>query len=115
MKLRIQNRSGCQRGGRFAVLCVGVASLLMSASPVTASEGEQRASEYGCLNCHSGQTLSSPTLKHLADKLGRKGTGPEAQQHMLRELREHSSIHSHRMVSDESASAILLWLAQGAK
>ena len=33
----------------------------------------------------------------------------------LREMRSHSTVHGHLMVTDESALAILQWMAQGAK
>jgi len=35
-------------------------------------------------------------------------------QHLLQEMREHGSVHSHRMPSDASALVVLRWMAHGA-
>lgn len=107
--------AACWRDGvRLAVTCLGLAGLLPG-TPARAADGAQVASDHGCLNCHSGQSHSAPSLTRLAEKFGRSGTGPEALSHMLGEMREQSSIHTHQRVSDDSARAILKWMAEGAK
>ena len=80
-----------------------------------ASEGAQLASGHGCLNCHYAENHSAPTLRRLSDQVARKGSSLEALQHMLAEMREQDAVHTHLMVTDESALAILQWMAQGAK
>lgn len=81
-----------------------------------AADGARMASDHGWLNCHYSKAQAAPTLKQLADHVARDGgDSPEALQHMLREMREHTGIHSHQMVSDESALAVLRWLAEAAK
>lgn len=45
--------------------------------------------------------------------MARKGDQPAAPQHLLDELRHEGNIHGHRMVSNETALAILKWLTQG--
>jgi cytochrome c551/c552 len=101
---------------RFLALCAVVASLMGFGISARAADGARMASDHGCLNCHHSEAQAAPTLKQLADHVARDGgDGPEALQHMLREMREHTGIHSHQMVSDESALAVLKWLAQGAK
>lgn len=103
-----------RRAGRVAATYIGVAIALLSAR-ADASDGARMASEYGCLNCHASQPGFAPSLQQLAERIARENDRPDAQQAMLHELREHTGIHSHQMVSDAPALAILKWLAQGAK
>ena len=80
-----------------------------------ASEGEQLTSDQGCFNCHSAKARHAPPLGRLVDEMKRKGDQDEELQHVLREIRGQKSIHSHQMISDESALLVLRWLAQGGK
>jgi cytochrome c551/c552 len=92
-----------------------LAGLALAGAPSWAAGGAQTAADFGCLNCHSAQARSAPPLKRLADRVGRGGDSPQALQHMLREMREQDTVHTHGMVSDEAALVVLQWLAQGAK
>lgn len=104
------------RSVRVMALCSAVASLMSFGISARAADGARMASDHGCLNCHYSEAQAAPTLRQLADHMAREGgDSPEALQHMLREMREHTGICSHQMVSDESALAVLKWLAQGAK
>ena len=100
--------------GRVAAAC---AALLALACPdlSAAADAARLAVDQGCLNCHSAQSHSAPTLQRLSERLARDGDRPEALQHALEEMREKASIHTHQMVSDDSALAVLRWLAEGAK
>lgn len=89
--------------------------LPLAAAPVLAADGAQLAVDHGCMNCHSNQSHSAPTLKALTDKLVAKGDSPDALQHRLRELRGQTAIHGHQAASDAALLAILQWMAQGAK
>lgn len=100
---------------RLMALCAAVASLVSVGVSARAADGARMASDHGCLNCHYNEAQSAPTLKQLSDRMAREGDSPEALQHMLHEMREHTDIHSHQMVSDASALAVLKWLAQGAR
>ncbi len=90
-------------------------SVLVPGLPALAADGAQLASDHGCLNCHYAQAKAAPSLQHLAERMGRSGVSTEAVQSDLREMREKGSIHSHQTVSDDSALAVLRWMAQGAK
>lgn len=83
--------------------------------PAVAVDGRQLAVDHGCMNCHGPAAKSAPSLQALAAKLQRKGDDPEALQHLLKEMREGKAIQGHQGVSDESALAILAWMAQGAR
>ena len=96
-------------------LLAALAALLFTGACAAASDGATRASEHGCLNCHHEQSHASPTLRSLSDKFARGGDSPEALRHLLAEMREKDTVHCHVMVTDESALAILQWMAQGAK
>ncbi len=95
-----------------AVLLAGAMAIGFSAH---ASEGEHLASDQGCFNCHSAKARHAPPLGRLIDEMKRKGDQDEELQHVLREIRGQKSIHSHQMISDESALLVLRWLAQGGK
>jgi cytochrome c551/c552 len=96
----------------WGIVLAGLGGLSL---PTRAADGARMASDQGCLNCHYSENQSAPTLKQLADRMAHEGDSPEALQHMLREMREHTGIHSHQMVTDESALVVLKWLAQGAR
>ena len=119
MKQIIGLDRAANRAPRVAVTCIAIAGIALFGVPAGASERGQMAADYGCLNCHSGQARptpsAAPSLKHLTDKMARKGDPPEAMRHMLHEMREKTFVHTHRMVSDETANAILQQVAQGAK
>ncbi len=107
------------RTARGMVSCIALASLSVFGASADATGSGEMAFSYGCINCHTSQprraTSAPPSLKRLAEKATRKGDQTEALQHMLREMREETSVHTHRMVSDETVLAILQSLAQGAK
>ncbi|MGZ3247863.1 MAG: hypothetical protein ACXWKD_12700 [Caldimonas sp.] len=103
------------RTGRVTLACIGLAGLFLFAGPACAADDAQLASHYGCLNCHMSQDGFAPSVKRLSTRMGREGDQPKALQAMLGEMREHSAIHTHQMVSDEAALGVLRWLAQGAK
>ena len=90
-------------------------SVLGIGLPALAADGAQLASDHGCLNCHYAQAKAAPSEQRLADRMGRDGVTTEALQGDLREMREKGSIHGHQMVSDDSALAVLRWMAGGAK
>ena len=94
----------------FALLALGTSS-------ASADAGAALAADHGCLNCHGVRTHPSeaPLLKDLSARLARKGDAPEALNHALEEMREKGTVHTHAFVTDESALAILRWMAQGAK
>ena len=50
-----------------------------------------------------------------ADKAARRGDPAKAQQHWLDEMHEKNFVHTHAMVSDDAANAVLQWVAQGMK
>ncbi|WP_298826219.1 hypothetical protein [uncultured Piscinibacter sp.] len=85
--------------------------------PACAADGARLAADHGCLNCHGVRTHPSeaPLLEDLSAKLARRGDGDAALRHALEEMREKGTVHTHAFVTDESALAILRWLAQGAK
>jgi cytochrome c551/c552 len=97
------------------VLAIGLALLIVL--PAQAADGGALAADHGCLNCHgvSSHPHEAPLLKDLAAKLGRRSDVDAAANHALEEMREKASVHAHRLISDESALAILRWMAQGAK
>ncbi len=94
------------------LLAVGAA---LAVGPAVAADGAQLAVDHGCMNCHSNQSHTAPTLKSLTDKLVAKGDSSDALQQRLRELRGQTGIHGHQVASDDSLLAILQWMAQGAK
>ncbi len=100
---------------KIEVLATGLALLI--AAPAQAADAAALAADHGCLNCHGVRSHphEAPLLKDLAARLGRRSDVDAAARHGLEELREKDSVHAHRMVSDESALAILRWMAQGAK
>ena len=105
-----------QPSGLSACLWAWLPLLAGLGLPVAAADdGARLAMDHGCLNCHWSQSHSAPTMSHLAGKMARKGDQPATLQHVLDEMRHEGNIHGHRMVSDESALAILKWLAQGGK
>jgi cytochrome c551/c552 len=107
------------RSARALLSCLALASLPALGAPTDAGDGGQLASSFGCINCHTSQprraSSAPPSLKHLAEKVTRKGDPTAALQHLLREMREETSVHTHRMVSDETVLTILQSLALGAK
>lgn len=96
---------------------LAIALALLLAPPVRAADGGALAADHGCLNCHGVRShpQEAPLLKDLAARLGRGGDVDAAANHALEEMREKNTVHGHRLVSDESALAILRWMAQGAK
>lgn len=102
---------------RAAAFSVVLAVLALISLPARAIDGQQLASDQGCLNCHQSQSRSSPSpsLHRLADRLGQSGDTPEVLAQSLGEMRGQATIHGHRMVPDEAALAILKWMAQGAR
>lgn len=95
--------------GPWAAMVLLTALALPAAA---ADDGARLLMDQGCLNCHSNLSHSAPTLDHLAKKMARKGDQSDALKHVLHEMRTEGNIHGHQMVSDESALAILKWLAQ---
>jgi cytochrome c5 len=97
---------------KTAALCAGLA---LATAQAFAADGSEAAVEYGCLNCHGAQTHSAPKFRSLADKAARRGDPAQASQHWLDEMHEKGAVHTHRMVSDDAAKAVLQWVAQGMK
>jgi len=95
-------------------LSVGLIGLALFSLPAAANEAAQLAVQQGCINCHHAEARSAPTFKRLSEHLATHGDQPEALQDMLKEVRGHTELHIHQMVSDASALTILRWLAQGA-
>jgi cytochrome c551/c552 len=104
-------------GMRSVLAGVAVAASLAggSAAATPAADGAQLAVDHGCMNCHSNQSHTAPTLKHLTEKLTAKGDSPEVLRHLVAELRGQTGIRGHQAASDESLLVILQWMAQGAK
>lgn len=90
---------------------------LFAAVPALAADGAVLAADHGCLNCHGVRTHphEAPLLKDLAAKIGRRGSESDAVSHALHEMREKDRVHGHVFISDEAATDILRWMAQGAK
>lgn len=80
--------------------------------------GARLAAEQGCLNCHGERALGAPTFKGLGERALQRGNTAEAVEavtsHLLEEMHE-KNIHSHALVSEARARAVLSWVAQGAK
>ncbi len=91
--------------------------LCLSAGPVLAAPGASLAADHGCLNCHGVRTHphEAPLLEDLAARIGRRSDENDAVSHALHEMREKRGVHAHELISDDSALAILRWMAQGAK
>ncbi len=91
-------------------------AVLLAALPAFAADGASLAADHGCLNCHGVRTHphEAPLLKDMTARLARQGEAGEAARHALHEMREKQQVHAHQFVSDESALAILRWMAQGA-
>lgn len=100
---------------KIAVSLLGAG--LLAAAPALAADGATLAADHGCLNCHGVRTHphEAPLLKDLAAKIGRRGNEGEAVSHALHEMREKNRVHGHVFISDEAATEILRWMAQGAK
>jgi cytochrome c551/c552 len=79
------------------------------------ADGARLAVDHGCMNCHSNQSHTAPTLERLAERMVAKGDSPEVLRQRLAELRGQTGIQGHQSASDESLLLILQWLAQGAK
>ncbi len=99
-------------GRVFGVLLLAPSWAMVATAQV--SDGARLASDHGCLNCHYVGSKSSPTLDSLTKKAASQRDGNDAVQHLLDEMHEKSAVASHRRVTDESALAILRWMAQGA-
>lgn len=99
------------------IVSFALAAALMAAPFAHAADGAALAADHGCLNCHGVRTHPHEALllKDLAGKLGRRSDENDAVNHALHEMREKDRVHGHVFVSDESALAILRWMAQGAK
>ncbi|HOY36521.1 MAG TPA: hypothetical protein PLX45_08845 [Piscinibacter sp.] len=91
------------------------AGLAWVAAQAMAADGAQSAIDFGCLNCHGAQAHTVPTFRSMADKAARRGDPAKAQQHWLDEMHEKNFVHTHAMVSDDAANAVLQWVAQGMK
>lgn len=94
---------------------LAVSGLTLLSLPAAADvDGAQLFVQQGCVNCHHAQARSAPTFKRLSEHLAKHGDQLESLQGMLKEVREHTEVHTHQMVSDASALLVLKWLAQGA-
>jgi cytochrome c5 len=91
------------------------AGFALVAAQAIAADGAQTAVDFGCLNCHGAQAHSAPTFKSMADKAARRGDSAQTLQHLLDEMHEKDAVHSHVMVSDDAARAVMQWVAQGMK
>jgi len=91
------------------------AGFALVAAQAMAADGAQTAVDFGCLNCHGAQAHSAPKFKSLADSAARRADPAQALQHWLDEMHEKDAVHTHVMVSDEAAKAVLQWVAQGMK
>jgi mono/diheme cytochrome c family protein len=91
------------------------AGLALLAAQAVAADGAQAAVDFGCLNCHGAQAHSVPTFRSLADRAARRGDPAQALQHWLDEMHEKDFVHTHTMVSDDAAKAVLHWVSQGMK
>lgn len=86
-------------------------------SPAHASA--QLAAQYGCINCHGAYPRGeSPSFEQLAAKMGKyKGDDAALAQKVAKyrtgEALEH--VDAHERLSITAATALLRWLADGAK
>jgi cytochrome c551/c552 len=99
-------------------VALSLALLLASLhAPILAADGGSLAADHGCLNCHrtDPHAPEPPSLRQLSERLVRKGDGDAALKHALEELRGADRVHGHLFITDDSALAILRWMAQGAK
>jgi cytochrome c551/c552 len=103
-----------KRASRWVSVAAGIfaAAACVQAS---ASDGGRLAADQGCLNCHLDHDAAAPSLKRLSVRLSRMGGDAHGIDDMLSEVREHGPIHTHQMVSDDAARAVLRWMAAGAK
>lgn len=97
---------------KTTALCAGLA---LATVPAFAADGAQAAVDFGCLNCHGALTHSAPRFRSIADRAVRRGDPAQALQHLLDEMHEKNAVHTHVMVSDDAARAVLEWVAQGMK
>jgi cytochrome c len=99
------------------IAAFALAAALMAAPFAHAADGATLAADHGCLNCHGVRTHPHEALllKDMTAKLGRRSDENDAVNHALHEMREKDRVHGHVFISDESALAILRWMAQGAK
>ncbi len=99
------------------IATLAFAVVLMAALPARAADGASLAVDHGCLNCHGVRTHphEAPLLKDLAAKIARRGNESDAVNHALHEMREKDRVHGHVFISEEAATDILRWMAQGAK
>lgn len=98
--------------GALAGLTLAAALL----APAQASDEAQALSDYGCINCHmASQAGFAPSRQRLGERMRRQGDGADARQAMVHEMREHSAINTHLMVSDEAAAAALRQMGRAAK
>ena len=95
-----------------AVLCAGLA---LTAAQAIAADDAQMALDFGCLNCHGAQAHAAPKFRRIADKAASRGDTAKTVQHLLDEMHEKDAVHTHTMVSDDAARAVLQWVAQGMK
>lgn len=97
---------------KTAALCAGFALATM---PAFAADGAQAAVDFGCLNCHGAQAHAAPKFRSIADKASRRADAAQAAKHLLDEMHEKNAVHTHTMVSDDAARAVMEWVAQGMK
>lgn len=101
----------------------GLVPLLLTASLLPAARaaesGAQRATDKGCVNCHSNLTpkKKAPTFKQLAADYAPLRDRPDALRERAEKLRSGSifgHIDAHERLSAEEAAQLVRWLADGA-
>lgn len=79
----------------------------------------QLALDKGCFNCHGEPPKkNSPTFAELAKQYEKYRGDTKAQQMLVEKLRNGSILHhinAHERLSEESATALIRWICDGAR
>jgi cytochrome c551/c552 len=94
-------------------------TLLTTGFAVTAQASAQLAVDQGCFSCHGANLRGeAPTFDRLAGKLAKYKGDAAAQARFVAKYRSGEPlerIDAHERLSQETATALVLWLAEGAK
>lgn len=93
------------------------ASAVAAPVPPAQSAGAQLAADYGCYNCHGQFAREAPSIKDMANELGRKGRNPSQETigHLVSEMRHEGRIIAHQLLGQRDAEVLVRWLIDGAK
>lgn len=98
--------------------CMLTASLLLCLT-APSHANLQMATEFGCINCHGeARRGESPTFERLAGKLSGLKGDRQAEANFVTEYRAGKPwerVEAHERISQETAAALVHWLAEGGK